>query len=254
MTLDAHVPDSLLDSGETSLYDVVTSRGGPQGRLPLTADMLRERPSGDLFGMTQDAGMGWDPSRLADAQYVILSTLGGFAPRTVLRSPSVTTRATMNLGWRLPRRPPNSRKGAVPYAAHCTDPCDGRTQGTAGMFDSLAYRNDAAAVFRRQARSVPTARGILGVATCDKGLPAMMMALASFLDRPCVLIPGGVTLPTTDGEDTGKVQSIGARFARGELSLEDAATRRAAPVHRRAEVATSLGPRQVPRWLVRRWG
>ena len=90
------------------------------------------------------------------------------------------------------------------------------------MFDSLAYRNDAAAVFRRQARSVPTARGILGVATCDKGLPAMMMALASFLDRPCVLIPGGVTLPTTDGEDTGKVQSIGARFALGELSLEDA--------------------------------
>ncbi len=223
MTLDAHVPDSLLDSGETSLYDVVTSRGGPQGRLPLTADMLRERPSGDLFGMTQDAGMGWDPSRLADAQYVILSTLGGL--RAEDGSPIALGYHTghYELGLAIAAAAAELKKeGAVPYAAHCTDPCDGRTQGTAGMFDSLAYRNDAAAVFRRQARSVPTARGILGVATCDKGLPAMMMALASFLDRPCVLIPGGVTLPTTDGEDTGKVQSIGARFARGELSLEDA--------------------------------
>ena len=30
------------------------------------------------------------------------------------------------------------------------------------MFDSLPYRNDAATVFRRQARSLPTARGVLG--------------------------------------------------------------------------------------------
>ena len=47
------------------------------------------------------------------------------------------------------------------------------------MFDSLAYRNDAATVFRRLIRSLPTRSGVLGVATCDKGLPAMMMALAS---------------------------------------------------------------------------
>jgi len=112
--------------------------------------------------------------------------------------------------------------GGVPYAGHCTDPCDGRTQGTPGMFDSLAYRNDAASIFRRLVRSIPTARGVLGVATCDKGLPAMMMALAGFHDLPCVVVPGGVTLPPTEGEDTGKIQSIGARFAQGELSLEDA--------------------------------
>ena len=55
----------------------------------------------------------------------------------------------------------------------------------------------------------------MGVATCDKGLPAMMMALAGVHDLPAVLIPGGVTLLPEEGEDAGKVQSVGARFAHG---------------------------------------
>src|SRR5215510_6488632 len=50
----------------------------------------------------------------------------------------------------------------------------------------------------------------------------MMLALAGMRDLPCVLVPGGVTLPPRDGEDAGKVQSIGARFAHGELTLERA--------------------------------
>jgi putative YjhG/YagF family dehydratase len=113
--------------------------------------------------------------------------------------------------------------GAVPFAGACTDPCDGRTQGTTGMFDSLPYRNDAATVFRRLIRSLPTRRGVIGVATCDKGLPAMMMALAAMHDLPCVLVPGGVTLLAEEGEDAGRVQSAGARFAQGQMSLEPAA-------------------------------
>ncbi len=113
--------------------------------------------------------------------------------------------------------------GAVPFAAYCSDPCDGRTQGTVGMFDSLPYRNDAAMVLRRLIRSLPTRRGVMGVATCDKGLPAMMLALAGVGELASVLVPGGVTLPPAAGEDAGKIQSIGARYAHGEISLEDAA-------------------------------
>ncbi|HWC99054.1 MAG TPA: YjhG/YagF family D-xylonate dehydratase, partial [Candidatus Sulfopaludibacter sp.] len=113
--------------------------------------------------------------------------------------------------------------GAIPFAAYCTDPCDGRTQGTTGMFDSLPYRNDAASVFRRLIRSLPTRSGAIGIATCDKGLPAMMMALAGMHDLPCILVPGGVTLMPEEGEDAGKVQSSGARFARGEITLDAAA-------------------------------
>jgi putative YjhG/YagF family dehydratase len=112
---------------------------------------------------------------------------------------------------------------AIPFAAACTDPCDGRTQGTPGMFDSLPYRNDAAVIFRRLIRSLPTRKGVIGVATCDKGLPAMMLGLAGMHDLPCVLIPGGVTLLPDEGEDAGRVQSVGARYAHGDITLEAAA-------------------------------
>jgi len=213
----------ILDADDESLYRVTTHAPGPQGKLPLTADVLRDRPSGDHFGMTEDAGMGWEPAALAGPQYVILSHLGG------LRGEDGTPVALgyhtghFELGLAVAAAADQIKQaGGVPYAGHCTDPCDGRTQGTPGMFDSLPYRNDAASIFRRLARSIPTARGLLGVATCDKSLPAMMMALASFPDLPTALVPGGVTLPPTEGEDTGKIQSIGARFARGELTLEEA--------------------------------
>ena len=115
------------------------------------------------------------------------------------------------------------RLDAIPFAGFVSDPCDGRTQGTPGMMDSLAYRNDAAIVLRRLIRSLPTRRGVLGMATCDKGLPAMMMALAAQKSLPCVLVPGGVTLLPEQGEDAGKIQSLGARFAHGLLTLEEAA-------------------------------
>lgn len=219
----ANLIQALLDSHDPSLYEVITRGPGPRGRLPLTADMLRFRASGDAFGMTEDAGMGWEPSQLAGPQFVMLSTLGGM--RAEDGSPVALGYHTGHFELGLAMRAAAEelkQAGAVPYAAFCTDPCDGRTQGTPGMFDSLAYRNDAASVFCRQVRSIPTAKGVLGIATCDKGLPATMMALVSFPRLPCVLLPGGVTLPSTDGEDTGRIQSIGARFARGELSLEDA--------------------------------
>jgi len=215
---------SLLDSGNSALYDTPTHAPGAEGVLPLTDDVLRMRPSGDLFGMTQDAGMGWKPSAVAGRQYVILSTLGG------MRGPDGTPIALgyhtghWELGLAVAAAAEEIRlAGRVPYAAYCSDPCDGRTQGTTGMFDSLAYRNDAASIFRRLTRSIPTAKGVLGVATCDKGLPAMMMALASFRRLPSVLVPGGVTLMPTRGEDAGKIQSMGTRYARGEMSLEEAA-------------------------------
>jgi putative YjhG/YagF family dehydratase len=216
--------DDLVESREPGLYDIRSHAPGPRGWLPLTEEMLRHRPSGDLFGLSQDAGMGWDPAKLGGPEFLILSTHGG------LRAPDGTPVA---LGYHTGHWEVNllveaaatelKAAGAVPFAAYCTDPCDGRTQGTTGMFDSLPYRNDAAILLGRLIRSLPTRRGVIGVATCDKGLPAMMMALAASRDLPCILIPGGVTLLPEDGEDAGRVQSIGARFAQGEITLQQAA-------------------------------
>ncbi len=192
--------------------------------MPITPEMLLEAPSGNLFGLSQSAGMGWNPSELLGKQVLILSTHGG------VRAPDGSPIA---LGYHTGHwevgllvteaaRVLKTRR-AVPFAGACTDPCDGRSQGTPGMFDSLPYRNDAATVLRRLIRSLPTRDGVLGVATCDKGLPAMMMALAGTNHLPSVLIPGGVTLMPEHGEDAGKVQTIGARYAYGKISLEEAA-------------------------------
>ena len=209
---------------DRAVWEVQTAAPGPEGRLPLTAEMLLERPSGDIFGLTQNAGMGWDPRELGRPGFLLASTQGG------IRAPDGHPVALgyhtghWEIGLLMQAAAEElARLGCLPFAAFCSDPCDGRTQGTTGMLDSLAYRNDAAQVFRRLIRSLPNRRGVLGVATCDKGLPAMMMALASMHELPCVLVPGGVTLPPTNGEDAGTVQSIGARFAHGEISLERAA-------------------------------
>jgi putative YjhG/YagF family dehydratase len=204
--------------------DVETKAAGPSGSLPLTAEMLLERPSGDLFGLTQNAGMGWDPRELGRPQYLILSTQGGI--RAADGQPIALGYHTghWEVGLLMQAAAVELRRlECLPFAGFCTDPCDGRTQGTIGMMDSLPYRNDAAQIFRRLIRSLPTRQGVLGVATCDKGLPAIMLALVSLGDLPSVLVPGGVTLPPADGEDAGKIQSIGARFAHGEITLERAA-------------------------------
>jgi putative YjhG/YagF family dehydratase len=209
---------------DPAVWEIRTAGDGPRGRLPLTAEMLLESPSGDIFGLTQNAGMGWDPRELGRPQYLMLSTQGGI--RAADGKPIALGYHTghWEIGLLMQAAAQElAELGGLPFAGFCSDPCDGRTQGTPGMMDSLAYRNDAAVVLRRLARSLPTRRGVLGVATCDKGLPAMMMALAALRELPCVLVPGGVTLPPTEGEDAGTVQSIGARFAHGELSLERAA-------------------------------
>jgi len=207
-----------------ALYQVRSRAAGPAGRLPLTEAMLRDEPSGNLFGLSQNAGMGWDPAEAGREPFLILSTQGG------LRAPDGHPVALgYHTGhWEISElvrvaSEELRRLGKLPFAGFVSDPCDGRTQGTTGMFDSLPYRNDAAIVFRRLIRSLPVRRGVIGVATCDKGLPAMMMALAGSANLPSVLVPGGVTLPPEQGEDAGAIQTLGARFSHGLISLDEAA-------------------------------
>src|SRR5213080_4280256 len=74
MTTDALA--ALLDT-DPALFDVQTSAAGPAGSLPLTEELLLHAPSGDVFGLSQDAGMGWDPAELNRKEFLILSTQGG---------------------------------------------------------------------------------------------------------------------------------------------------------------------------------
>ncbi|MGD8415339.1 MAG: YjhG/YagF family D-xylonate dehydratase [Candidatus Latescibacterota bacterium] len=217
---DRNILEEILEP-DSGILDVPSSGPGPEGKLPITADELRDSASGDLFALTQNIGMGWNPEESARKSFLILSTSGG------LRAPDGTPIALgyhtghWEIGLLVEEAAHEIRKlGAIPFSGTCSDPCDGRIQGTTGMMDSLPYRNDAAQVFRRLIRCLPTRRGVMGVATCDKGLPAMMMALASLDRLPGILVPGGVTLPPDHGEDAGKIQSLSARFAQGEVTLE----------------------------------
>ena len=211
-------------SKTASVYDIQTVAAGPAGNLPLTDEMLRQSPSGDLFGLSQNVGMGWDAAGAADRQVLILSTQGG------VRAPDGTPIALgyhtghWEIGLLVQAAAAELRSlNRIPFAGFCSDPCDGRTQGTVGMFDSLPYRNDAAIVLRRLARSLPLREGVIGIATCDKGLPAMLMAVAGLTDLPGIVVPGGVTLPPRAGEDAGQIQTIGTRYTHGLITLEEAA-------------------------------
>ncbi|MCY4063252.1 MAG: YjhG/YagF family D-xylonate dehydratase [Chloroflexi bacterium] len=211
--------------GGAELLRTTRTRGqGRDGALPFDEDMLLNEASGNLFAMTQNVAMGWHPEEVNREQYVIVSTKGGL--RAEDGSPVALGYHTGH--WEISLLVQEAAEtiraqDAIPFAIYCSDPCDGRSQGTTGMMDSLAYRNDAALVMRRMIRSLPTRDGVMGVATCDKGLPAAMIALAGCGDLPGIIVPGGVTLPAEGAEDAGTVQTIGARFAHGLITLDYAA-------------------------------
>ena len=170
----------LVETRDDAVYELVSTVKGPVGQLPLTDDLLRHAPSGDLFGWTQNVGMGLQPHLLGRKEFLILSTHGGMRAEDGSPIALGFHSGHWEVGLLVKAAAEEfQRLRTIPFAGAVTDPCDGRTQGTTGMFDSLPYRNDASMVLRRLMRSLPTRTGVLGVATCDKGLPAMMMALAS---------------------------------------------------------------------------
>ena len=183
--------------------------------------MLLSRPSGDLFGWSQDAGMGWDPAQLGGKEFLILSTHGGIraADGTPIALGYHTGHWEVGLlmeaaaeELKSPRR--HSLRRLLHRPLRWPHPGHHRACSTACPIATTPPSSSG-----RLIRSLPTRSGVIGVATCDKGLPAMMMALAGHARPACVLVPGGVTLLAEDGEDAGKVQTIGARFAHGQITL-----------------------------------
>ena len=224
MSFTSRTPTIVEVLGDGDPGPVRSHGAGPQGALPLDPETLRAAPSGDLFGLTQNAGMGWDPAEATRTPYLVLSTQGGLRAEDGRPIALGYHTGHWEVGLLVRAAAEAIREaGGLPFAASCTDPCDGRTQGTPGMMDSLPFRNDAAMVMRRQIRSLPRRAGVLGIATCDKGLPATMLALAGCPDLPGVIVPGGVTLPAEGSEDLGAVQTLGARFAHDLVTLDEAA-------------------------------
>ena len=134
-------PEEILAGLDAGPFDVETRAPGPSGALPLDETMLRERPSGDLFGLSQNAGMGWSPDRLRGPEFLLLSTQGGLRAEdgTPIALGYHTGHWEVGLLVREAARVV-AAAGGIPFAACCSDPCDGRTQGTTGMFRSRSTR------------------------------------------------------------------------------------------------------------------
>ena len=126
--------------GETgdAIYKTRTRAPGQDGKLPLPIEQVVDSPSGHIFGYSQNAGMGWDPAELGRHEFLILSTQGG------IRAPDGRPIALgfhtghWEIGLLMEAAAEEIHaRGGIPFAAYCSDPCDGRTQGTEGRFDSL---------------------------------------------------------------------------------------------------------------------
>ncbi len=199
-------------------------------------------PSGDQFGLQQNAGMIGDNQRLNPVapNVHVVSTHGGFIGSNGERLAVSAHTGSAELHRLIAGACDQLvTDGFLPIASYCSDNCDGRTQGTLGGFDSLPSRNDAYRAMIGQCRSLPQRRGVLGVATCDKGLPATMMMLAAAgkqLNLPGIVVLGGVALPPSidesnravweaagvSPEDAGKSQSLGSRIALGQVTVDQA--------------------------------
>jgi dihydroxyacid dehydratase/phosphogluconate dehydratase len=150
---------NIMGNDRDELYQIKTHAQGPSGSLPLTAEMLRNAPSGDLFGLTQNVGMGWKASELHGKQILILGTQGGIREEDGTPIALGYHTGHWEIGMLMKAAAIEIKeRGGIPFG-YVSDPCDGRSQGTTGMFDSLPYRNDAAIVYRRLIRSLPTRRG-----------------------------------------------------------------------------------------------
>src|SRR5690625_182320 len=119
--------NSIFQDRDASIYNVKTHAQGPTGTLPLTPQMLEESPSGDLFGLTQNVGMGWSPKDLLGPEVLILGTKGGI--RDANGSPIAlgyhTGHWEVDLLMIEAAKEIKKAKG-VPFAGFVSDPCDGR--------------------------------------------------------------------------------------------------------------------------------
>src|SRR5580658_7425555 len=134
MTIKPLSIESVLGTSGFEPGEVLTHAPGPQGFIPLTPEMLLTQPSGNLFGLSQNAGMGWGAERLLDPEFLILSTHGGVraADGTPIALGFHTGHWEVGLLVEEAARELRSNH-AIPFAGACTDPCDGRSQGTDGM-------------------------------------------------------------------------------------------------------------------------
>src|SRR6266702_6010214 len=127
--MSIHPPTSItaeqIFESEARLFrETRTHAPGPEGVLPITPEMLLTEPSGTLFGLSQNAGMGWEPSRLLDPEFLILSTHGGLRTEDGRAIALGFHTGHWEVGLLVAEAARELKElRAIPFAGACTDPC-----------------------------------------------------------------------------------------------------------------------------------
>lgn len=149
-------------------------------------------------------GAGWTADELSMPQVMVQSTSGESHPGSV-HLPASVERVKSRLLERGIR--------GVRYAV--TDMCDGIAQGHDGQNYSLPSRDMICHMIEIQARATPF-DGIVCVASCDKAIPAHLMAMAR-LDLPSAFLPGGAMRAGPDNLTLEMIGTYLAQWRRGEI-------------------------------------
>lgn len=152
-------------------------------------------------------GAGWTKEDLAKPQIIIESTFGDSHPGSVhLKDLVEEVRRAV------------AEAGGFGARYFCTDICDGESQGTDGINFSLASREMIANMMEIHASATAFDAAVF-LASCDKGLPGSLMALAR-LDIPALVLPGGTMNAGPQMLTLEQLGSYSARYERGEIGRE----------------------------------
>lgn len=108
---------------------------------------------------------------------------------------------------------------AMPSVYTVTDICDGVATGHSGMNYSLVSREVIAAMVEIHART-SSFDGLITVSSCDKAIPAHLIALAR-LDLPGIHISGGSMMPGPSFISADKCYETNMRVAEGNMSEKE---------------------------------
>jgi dihydroxy-acid dehydratase len=152
-------------------------------------------------------GMDWDEEDILKPQILIEDVFGDSHPGSSHLN-GLTNQASIGV----------YEKGGKPGHYHVTDVCDGCAQGHNGMNYVLASREVIADMVEIHASFVSW-DGLILISSCDKSIPAHLMAAAR-LNLPAIFIPGGSMRPAPFMSTSIKAGEISLKEKKKELISE----------------------------------
>ena len=152
-------------------------------------------------------GSGWTPADLDRTQVIVESSYGHSHPGSAHLLQLVEAAS-------------EGIRQAQGHAAHyfCTDICDGEAQGHDGMNYSLVSRDIMTALMEIHVRATPFDSGLF-IASCDKSVPAHLMAIAR-LNMPALFLPGGIMQAGPNLLTLEQIGTYSAQWQRHEITGE----------------------------------